>query len=239
MLLKSADVQYLGPVFGDSENPIPVTNEFCVKLKSATAYSQLLQLVQSNGCELVGEVAYMPLWYTIKAPLSSNSISMSNRFYETGLFEKVDPLFVMDFENHCVSDPLFNQQWGLQNPNGKGDIKACQAWEITKGSSDIVVAVYDSGLDTMNLEIMDNILPYRYNTHPQPFGDIHDYHGTFIAGIIAAKHNDSQIAGIAPNSKLISIIWLSGQNYKHRASCINFAVEHGAHIINNSWGHLA
>ena len=50
------------------------------------------------------------------------------------------------------SDPRFGDLWGLSNVGQTGglpnaDIDAPEAWEITTGSSDAVVAVIDTGVD--------------------------------------------------------------------------------------------
>jgi subtilisin family serine protease len=50
------------------------------------------------------------------------------------------------------NDPLFPQQWNLQNAGQNGgtpgaDIHATQAWNLTTGNSDVVVAVLDTGVD--------------------------------------------------------------------------------------------
>jgi hypothetical protein len=50
------------------------------------------------------------------------------------------------------NDPMFAEQWALNNSgqNGgkeKADIDALKAWAKTQGSSEVVVAVLDSGVD--------------------------------------------------------------------------------------------
>src|SRR5262249_9645343 len=54
-----------------------------------------------------------------------------------------------DFTVHSVAtpdDPQFSQLWGLSNGND-ADIDAPEAWNITTGSSNVVVGVIDSGID--------------------------------------------------------------------------------------------
>jgi subtilisin family serine protease/subtilisin-like proprotein convertase family protein len=60
------------------------------------------------------------------------------------------------------NDPLLSQQWGLHNTGQDGgkpgaDIHAEQAWSVTNGSPNIVVAVLDTGVDYNNPDLADNI----------------------------------------------------------------------------------
>jgi len=60
------------------------------------------------------------------------------------------------------NDPLFIQQWGLDNNGQMGgfrdaDIDAPEAWDIETGSADIIVAVLDSGIDYTHPDLVDNM----------------------------------------------------------------------------------
>ena len=46
-----------------------------------------------------------------------------------------------------MNDSAIQKNWGLMGTNGKSDIRAARAWEISKGSRDIVVAIIDTGID--------------------------------------------------------------------------------------------
>ncbi|MGA2813954.1 MAG: S8 family serine peptidase, partial [Candidatus Acidiferrum sp.] len=60
------------------------------------------------------------------------------------------------------NDPLFPQQWALQNTGQAtgtpgADIHATEAWSITTGSSDVVVAVIDTGIDYAHPDLAANV----------------------------------------------------------------------------------
>jgi serine protease len=60
------------------------------------------------------------------------------------------------------NDPLFSQQWALHNTGQNGgkagdDIHAEQAWNVTTGNPNIVVAVLDTGVDYNDADLADNI----------------------------------------------------------------------------------
>jgi subtilisin family serine protease len=70
------------------------------------------------------------------------------------------------------NDPKFTQLWGLQNTGQNlgtfgADIHATQAWGLTTGSSSVVVAVIDTGVDYNHEDLTANV----WSTHrpiPQP-----------------------------------------------------------------------
>ncbi|MBE3125427.1 MAG: S8 family serine peptidase [Acidobacteria bacterium] len=58
----------------------------------------------------------------------------------------------------ATNDQYFSQQWGLLNTVYSGrDIHAEQAWAITTGNSEVIVAVIDSGLDYGHDDILNNL----------------------------------------------------------------------------------
>ena len=199
-----------------------------------------------------------------------NTLQIANYLFETGSFAASSPDFLFDnsedlvattstiesqnTSNICVNDPNFPQQWGLFNGYTDGinpntsfnyDINACEAWAISEGLG-VKVAVVDGGIDLTNTELMENLSLTSYDSDTQTspsqiYGAELSYHGTFVAGIIGAvKNNDSQIAGVAPKSQLLSIsnsLNLTLPNASSSlANAINWAWQiGGADIINNSW----
>lgn len=93
----------IAPVFGDNENLISTCEYFYVRLKNQNDYSLLESVAKQNSTEILGEVDYMPNWYVLKSPTSSNGLEMSNKFYETNLFEAVDPNFMFNFTPNNLS----------------------------------------------------------------------------------------------------------------------------------------
>ncbi|HET7287797.1 MAG TPA: S8 family serine peptidase, partial [Pyrinomonadaceae bacterium] len=119
------------------------------------------------------------------------------------------------------NDPLFSNQYGMTK------VGAPQAWDVTQGSSDVVVAVIDTGIDINHQELAANIW-----TNPAPgsvtgiFNDLNGYnffddngtvwdnndaesHATHVAGIIGARGNNGiGVAGLNWNVKLMSLKFL-------------------------------
>ncbi len=135
------------------------------------------------------------------------------------------------------NDPRWPEQYGPQAVN------APEAWDITTGSSDIVLAVIDSGIDSRHPEFSGRLARgYDFiDDDSTPQDDCG--HGTHVAGIAAATGNNRRgVAGIDWHSKVmpIRVIHDTGASCSGPtsglASGIVYAVQHGAKVINLSVG---
>lgn len=136
----------------------------------------------------------------------------------------------VDFHITIPDDPAFSGQWGLHHVGGVGysdaDIDAPEAWDITTGSEEVVVAVIDGGIDADHCDLTGRV-----------FGDM-GYcinHGTEVAGVIAARtNNDTMLAGVDWNVRINSQnICECGDEVKYDA--VMDAINAGASILNCSW----
>lgn len=122
-------------------------------------------------------------------------------------------------------------------------IKTYQAWDITQGNPEIVVAVIDGGFDTKHPELKGKIYkPYNVvNRNSTLIGSSKGGdHGTHVAGIAAGIANNGQgIAGIAPNCKLMLIQVADDYGVMSSTSIIDgilYAIHNGADVVNISLG---
>lgn len=255
---------------GDSTS-VGTSNLFYVKLNNVSDYTVLQQLATEKGVQIERQIPNISLWYVISVNNSSlgTALDMSNEFYETGLFADIDPAFMFDFYSDfetttqeetdgnmppppsptpapCATDPIFVLNWQLNNtllPGGI-DIRACGAWEISRGEG-IKIALIDSGVQKDHPDLEDNIFTdssYDCYTQTSP-SVIWDKHGTEVAGIAAAvRNNDYPIVGVAPESKLMVVshkLQLAPGVSAELADGISWAWQNGADVINCSWGTVA
>ena len=212
-----------------------------VKLKSKSDFSKLRAAAFSNGCEIMEQDQFMPLWYTLRIKESggNNSVEAANSIYETGMFAYAFPSFSCNGYEFSYDDRI-DEQWGLYNSKYEGiDISISQAWNYATGRG-IVIAVVDDGIDMEHEDLASNIYYKSYDTEQfqspsVPYGD----HGTHCAGIAAAvRNNGIGIAGVAPDAKLMSISnkLAYSTNYERKmANGINWAWVNGADVISCSW----
>jgi RHS repeat-associated protein len=172
--------------------------------------------------------------------------------------ELAEPNFLIkpDQVNPVIpNDTRFSEQWSLRNIGGNSgqvgsDIEAGVAWRTTTGNMNTVVAVIDSGVDFSHPDLVNNqwtnLNPVNGDAHGWDFvndtGVIRDEHGhgTAVAGIIAAQGNNSVgISGVMWRASLMSLRVLDNTGTGDVAAAveaIDYAVTHGARVINLSWG---
>lgn len=150
------------------------------------------------------------------------------------------------------NDPRFPQLWGLHNTGladgtPDADIDAPEAWEVTTGSPHVVVAVIDTGVDYNHPDLRDNILRDNAgnlvgwdfaNDDANPMDD--NGHGTHVAGTIGAEGNNGVgVVGVCPTVRIMPVKFLGADGSGSTANAIqavDFAVSHGARVLNCSWG---
>ncbi|MEO6457466.1 MAG: S8 family peptidase, partial [Chloroflexia bacterium] len=125
------------------------------------------------------------------------------------------------------------QQWGITQ------IKAEQAWDVTTGATNIVIAVLDTGTATDHPDLADKIVPgYDFiNNDNNPYDDV--FHGTQTAGVAAASSNNGEgVAGVSWGARImpVKVLGPRGGSDDAVARGIRWAVDNGAKIINASLG---
>lgn len=100
------------------------------------------------------------------------------------------------------------------------------------------VAVFDSGVDATHRDFGDRLVRRKWG---QGTEDDLTGHGTHVAGIIAGDGTLSggRVRGVAPGARLLSVGITRGASLDlplDLGTLLSMAVEHGADIVNLSWG---
>ena len=168
-------------------------------------------------------------------------LPFANQLRESGLARWAHPDFYAKIKHHLTpSDPLYSNQFQMNNTNGSdADCNAPQAWDISRGSSSIRVAVIDDGLETHpDLPTINLSLGYSPANGGNGTPNSSGAHGVSCAGSISAAHNNIGVAGVAPNCELFSVnIFLGGETGNDLANAISYAKNNGADVLSNSWGY--
>jgi len=187
---------------------------------------------------------------------------------QSGQFESVEPDYVRQL-NLLPPDTFFQDGtlWGLRNTGQSGgvagaDINVTNAWDITVGNTNVIIAVLDSGIRYDHVDLagqmwrnpgeiagdgidndgdgfIDNVFGINALTGS---GDPNDDngHGTHVAGTIGAAPNNGQShVGVVWNSRLMAVKVADRFGFLTSSAIIagvDFAISKGAKVINASFG---
>lgn len=151
-------------------------------------------------------------------------------------------LFVFDetlFEgNQTTNDPALadsEKSWYLKAINAE------QAWNISRGSEKITVAIIDNGFNLKHPELASKVVsPYNVWKHSAEVYPQAIDHGTHVAGIaLAITNNKIGISGIAPNCKFMPVQVADEKGFMTTTSVLDgilYSLYQGADVINVSLG---
>ncbi|MEN9560996.1 MAG: hypothetical protein RIQ56_269 [Candidatus Parcubacteria bacterium] len=167
--------------------------------------------------------------------------------------EGANPRHVVDALNQNESDSIEfaepdmileptmvpNDAWYTNWQKDKEQINAPAAWDITTGSSAIVLAVVDSGVNCQHEDLSGTCVPgWNFYDNSGETADVHG-HGTAVAGVAAALGNNAVgVTGVAWQSKImpLRVSDSSGRaTYSAIASAISYAANAGAKVANVSY----
>ena len=196
---------------------------------------------------------HLDRYFTIKLPAGSNIEEVMAKYLALDEVELVELNYIGKLQT-VPNDPLYGEQWGLNNTGNAqeygttnlvgtpgADINAEAAWDLHTGTSDVTIAIIDSGVDYTHPEFSGRIVPgYDFSDDDSdPFdGNVSGSHGTACAGIAAAAGNNGiGMAGVNWGASIMPIR-VADQNgnfqASHVADGIYFAVDSGAHVISLS-----
>ncbi len=147
----------LSTAFRTQTVPETKSGELLVRFKDVSAVSSVLSRYNAQKLQTIDKLNMLHLRLKPEQDLQS-VIAELNKNQNVHYAE---PVYIYK-ATVSPDDPQFGNQWGFQNTGQDGgtagaDVRAVQAWDVTKGSRDVIVGVVDTGIDYTHEDLKDNI----------------------------------------------------------------------------------
>jgi len=165
-LARDPRVQRTYPVFRNPKNGllILVFDEIILRVLPEVGPGDLLRFGAARGIQIVERNTDEPDIFLLRVgPQGGSALDAANEYARSGLCLWAEPNFggqVLKFA--APNDPYFYKQWHLNNTGQTGgtpdaDVDAPEAWAITSGSAQVVIASLDDGCDLAHEDLAANI----------------------------------------------------------------------------------
>ncbi len=201
--------------------------EIAIKINTTTTQAQINELFNKVGGKIINSFDKLG-WGLIELPSGKDEILAIEDLKKLPFVVTSEPNMVTKVDVE-PNDPYFKgtspatypYQWALKNtgqtpPSGTidADVDAPEAWNITTGNSDVIIAILDTGIPMLNGSLSHpdlddtNKIILGPDCTDEVDGTVKDNfgHGTHVSGIAAAEsNNDTGIVGVAWNCKIMPI----------------------------------
>lgn len=225
-----ADDQVVHHVYRDQEtgkSEYLITSSFFIKFKPDTPEERIRDYLAAEHLVVEKDIGNKTFLVRVTTETGRNPIRTANAAASRDDVEYAEPNLIRPLSKFAFIPPdeLFARQWHLHAPVAGGDlvegagIFAPEAWEHTRGTRDIVVAVADDGFDLTHpdLQGQDKIVA-RLNATLRDGNDstaidwddnvtprAGDYHGTPCLGVAVAEGNGTGVVGVAPGCAFVAV----------------------------------
>jgi subtilisin family serine protease len=263
-------------VLDEAEESESGNAEVLVRFRPGTSLERIKTLARMNNDRFEDEYENVKNLVALEDEDGLDAEEVAAEYRSLPDVEYAEPVFEIHLDHAApgkhkhANDVRFGEQWSLENTGQQGgkanaDISALKAWSKTTGSSKVVVAVLDSGVNYLHRDLISNMWLRPAGMSPytdDELGEFNDErgfnatdnqrdpmddngHGTHCAGIIGAEgDNNYGIAGINWNVEIMPLKFLNANGSgttKDAIEAINYVIERkkagvNVRIISASWG---
>ncbi|MBD2114781.1 MULTISPECIES: S8 family serine peptidase [Cyanophyceae] len=225
-----------------------LTDQLTVQFAPDTTVATIDAILGSLGIAIENPLEGMPNTFVVRVTpaATENPIKIANRLMALEMVLAAEPnLSIETGSLYRPTDDRYPQQWHLFHNGGPSlaagsHISAEAAWDITRGSRSVVIAVSDDGFDLnhpdlqgvgklvapLDLQDKDALpLPAKQNEN----------HGTAVAGLAIGEENATGIVGVAPGCAFLPIRTTGFIDDGAIEQLFNEAARRGAAVIVCSW----
>lgn len=258
-LRTSASAPSLAPLGGPEERADYVPGELIVRFRSGATVSERSTALRGEGARITSNLG-LPGLTRVKLPSGASVVDAAAALEGDPHVLYAEPNYLNEL-SVLPNDPMFGQLWGLSQPSD-ADIDAPSAWNQTTGSSNVVVAVVDSGIAYGHPDLNDNIWMNPGELQGNGVDDdgngfVDDVrgwdfvqddntpldfigHGTHVAGTVGAEgNNGSGVTGVNWDVSIMPLRAADADGSLPDAAIVeafDYACNQGADVVNGSFG---
>jgi thermitase len=220
-------VLFLAPCLGATDF---VPGRILVKPRAQVPAEQIRALYAGHGAEKADEIPQIGL-HILKVPeVHQGQVIEALRHHPNIEFAESDDLLPAAA---LPNDTYYSSEWHLPI------IQAPQAWDLTTGSSSVIIAILDSGCDPTHPELVSQFVPgWNFYDNNADTSDANG-HGTAVAGVAAAASNNLLgVASVAGNCRIMPVRVANSYAVSTTSAMANglaFAADQGARVANISY----
>jgi len=214
-----------------NDKPKHVEGRLLVKFIDGTSEDSQRGILAAQGVKVEDTIPQLGVKILKVPPQALQGIQ--NALGKSGSVEYVETDSII--EPAVVPDDIyFANQWHLSKVQAPG------AWDISKGRSDIIIAVLDTGFDASHPDLAGKFVGgYNAHSNNNDWSSAPCGHGNKVAGVAAsATNNGAGVAGLGWENKILPIKVTGSDCYTTTsvlASAIVYAADNGARVANISF----
>lgn len=209
------------------------THRVIIKFRPLLSRNFRENIVRNEGCLITKD---LKLENTHVVKLTETKRDELINKLQRNLFVDYVEIDHLAYTTETPNDPKFSDQWGLTKIDAEG------AWDVTHGSTNVDIAIVDTGINQNHPDLKDKIEKSvdctAGSSCPNVIQSDPNGHGTHVAGIASAvTNNEVGIAGLSWDGRLMSVKVLDDDGtgyYSWVADGIVWAADNGAEVINLS-----
>ncbi len=232
-----------------------ITDTFYIKFKIGVPRERIADYFSVEHLELVDDLGESLFVVRVTNETKSNPLRAANRAHAMSDVEYAEPNMIRTVQRSAPfipADDLFASQWHLHAPRADADLLAAagifapEAWELTRGTRDVVIAVADDGFDLTHPDFQGpgkvagswNLTPnssdFIVDSDVSP--RVGDYHGTPCAGVALSEADGRGVVGVAPGCSFLAVRFPLSMSELHFLKMFE-RVSRVADVISCSWGY--
>ena len=248
---KSEEINFATHVYqvkGNPETLVYLTNQITIQFLSSLTQETIDKFQNYFQLKLIKSVEGIENTYIYELSKESihNPIKITNSLIASPEVITAEANIILGRESfYHPHETFYDLQWYLHHKGGNelavgSHINVESAWDITKGSPSVTVAVADDGIDIRHRDFQGEgkiVSPKDFSD--QDFLPLPDHtqesHGTACAGIAVAEENGTGIIGVAPECALMPLRTNGFLDDTSIEELFNYVLEKGASVLSCSW----